>query len=206
MGLRWGIPRSRPLGYEPSALPLSYTAERGRDTAGIGLGGTWALGGPGITNCAARRRIYQFGIATGTGRDVGCDSYVSDPLPCVLLPGEVHRPRDRPVQHPVRLVSGTPYGGQSPTALARRHLSQSPFRTHTGFRVPAVPPRIELSEGSPYHVHLFDPRRSVECAWYRPECASRFSWAGNEKPPHGWLVGEFPRASIHRAAGRTCVS
>lgn len=45
----------------------------------------WALGRPGITGT----RIYQSGIATGTGRGVGCDSYSVGPLPALSCRGRL---------------------------------------------------------------------------------------------------------------------
>lgn len=125
---------------------------------------------------------------------------LSDPYPRCPAGGG-YSPLRSSCAVPCRNSSGTPYGGQSPTALACRHLSQSPFRTNTGFRVPAAPPRFELSEGSPYHVHLFDPRRSVECAQFRPECASLDTSAGNEKARTVAGFGDACRVSACRRLG-----
>ena len=94
--------------------------------------------GPAMLILSSFCQIYHFGIAVPTGQDVGFDPYVSDPLPCVVLPGATFRPLSRPVQHPVRL-SGTPYGGQSPRRFPGVMLPRARFAVSQGLR-PAVLP------------------------------------------------------------------
>ena len=86
------------------------------------------------------RQIYQFGIAVPTGQDVGFDPYASDPLPCVVLPGAALVVRwSHLVQHCV-LLSGTPYGGQSPTLFPGRHICLEPVSNDYRDHVPTVLP------------------------------------------------------------------